>query len=81
MFENYVGAKTQKRRKWVSALIGASVLIHVAVVLALLIHGYWVVEKLALPKGEVTIAVAPPPPPPPPPAKKATPKKVETKKV
>ena len=69
MFENYVGAKTQKRRTGATILVSVSVTLHVIAVAALLIRGFWVIDKLAPPKGDIAIAVAPPPPPPPPPPK------------
>jgi protein TonB len=77
MFDNFVVAKTQKRRRWKSLLISISVVVHAVALVALLIRGFWVIEKLPLPKREVTVAVAPPPPPPPPPP--APSKKVEIK--
>jgi protein TonB len=77
MFENFVVAKTQKRRRWKSLLISVSISVHAVALVALLIRGFWVIEKLPLPKREVTVAVAPPPPPPPPPP--APSKKVEIK--
>jgi protein TonB len=77
MFDNFVVAKTQKRRRWKSLLISISVFVHAVALVVLLIRGFWVIEKLPLPKREVTLAVsAPPPPPPPPPAPS---KKVEVK--
>jgi protein TonB len=69
MFENYERAKTAKRRKWVSALFSISLAGHGVLVLALVIHGFWVIEKLSPPKRELALAIAPPPPPPPPPPK------------
>lgn len=70
MFDNFVVAKTPQRRRWKSLLISFSIILHAAGLVALLIYGFWVIEKLPLPKREVTIAVAPPPPPPPPPPAK-----------
>ncbi|ACY18504.1 energy transducer TonB [Haliangium ochraceum] len=78
MFDNFVVAKTPQRRRWKSLLISFSIILHAAGLVALLIYGFWVIEKLPLPKREVTIAVAPPPPPPPPPPAPSK-KKVETK--
>jgi protein TonB len=77
MFDNFVVAKTTKRRRWKSLLISISVAVHAVALVALMIRGFWVIEKLPLPKREVTVAVAPPPPPPPPPP--APSKKVEIK--
>jgi protein TonB len=80
MFENYVAAKTAKNAKWKAYFGTASIVIHVVVILALVIHGYWVIEKLPLPGIEATFASAPPPPPPPPPGGSKK-KKTEKKKV
>ncbi len=84
MFDNFVVAKTEKRRTWKTVLISVSVAIHVIAIVALLIRGYWVVGKLGLPSRELTVAIAPPPPPPPPPpapSKKRVEPKKDTKKV
>ena len=84
MFDNYVVAKKSKRRTWKTVLISVSVVLHVVAVLALLmIRGFWVIEKLAQPKGDVAIATAatPPPPPPPPKASKKKKKPKTDKKV
>ena len=79
MFENYVEAKTDKRRGWATTFIGASIVLHVIAVVALVVRGYWVIEKLPVPRTEITFASsAPPPPPPPPPGGQK--KKTETKK-
>jgi protein TonB len=80
MFENYVGAKTRKRRKWVTVLIILSVTLHVIGAVALIVKGFWTIAKLTPPKQELALAVAPPPPPPPPPPK-ASKKKKSDKKV
>ncbi|GAB4567050.1 MAG: hypothetical protein Tsb0020_19300 [Haliangiales bacterium] len=79
MFDNFVVAKVQKGRKWKTVLISVSVLVHAVAVVALLIQGFWAIERLPLPKREVTVAVAPPPPPPPPPPAPSKKKKVEPK--
>ncbi|WP_428269646.1 energy transducer TonB [Haliangium sp.] len=79
MFDNFVIAKTQKRRKFKAILLSISIVVHAVAVVALLIHGFWVIQKLPLPKSEITVAVAPPPPPPPPPPAPSKRKKVEPK--
>ena len=83
MFETYVEAKTTKRKAWATTFITASIVLHVVAVLALVIRGYWVIEKLPVPHTEVVVGIgAPPPPPPPPPGgskKKKTEKKKKTK--
>ena len=85
MFDNYVGAKTQKLAKWKGIFLTASVAIHVVLVLALLIRSFWVIEKLEPPNRELALAAAPPPPPPPPPppagAKKPTENKTKKRVV
>jgi protein TonB len=75
MFENYVTAKTTKRRKWVTILLSVSFAAHAIAVVALIIHGFWVIDKLTPPKRELALAIAPPPPPPPPPPKASKKKK------
>ncbi|HUH04382.1 MAG TPA: TonB family protein [Kofleriaceae bacterium] len=71
MFENYTASKTKKLPKWVVLLIMGSIAAHVLVILAMVLHGWWKIEKLALPKGGVVLAISAPPPPPPP-AKKGS---------
>ncbi|HLU64838.1 MAG TPA: energy transducer TonB [Kofleriaceae bacterium] len=78
MFDNYVGAKLAKRSKWVSILIGLSIILHAGAGGALVIRSFWVIEKLDPPDTELALA-APPPPPPPPPAGSSKPK-TEVKK-
>jgi protein TonB len=84
MFEHYTEAKTAKLPKWVRLILIASVVLHGLALLAFIIHGWWSIEKLALPKEGVAIAVSAPPPAPPP-AKKGSrnpkKKKTNTKKV
>jgi protein TonB len=67
MFENYVGAKTRKRPKWVGILITASVVLHSGAAAALIVRQFWMIDKLPTPKdgSEISLGGAPPPPPPP----------------
>jgi protein TonB len=83
MFDNYVGYKNRKARKWVGVTIVSSIVLHVVVLIAFIVHSFWVIDKLAVPERAVELAAAPPPPPPPPPAASAKPKpkKVKTVKV
>jgi periplasmic protein TonB len=81
MFENYVGAKTRKRRTWVTVLITVSVVMHAAGVSAMIIKGFWTIDKLSPPKRELALAVAPPPPPPPPPPPSSQRKEIPKDKV
>src|SRR5690349_7094238 len=80
MFDNYVGAKTQKRATWATALIAVSVIAHGLLGGIMVIRSFWVIEKLSTPETDVSLSSAPPPPPPPPGgSKKKTEKKVVKK--
>lgn len=68
MFQNYVSAKSEKRRGWMFIFVVISVAAHVVGISALLIHSFWVLTPLDPPDAEVALAAPPPPPPPPPPA-------------
>ena len=66
MFDRYVVDRTRvnwKRR----ALVIASVVVHVAAGLAILVWSFFHVEEIVPPSMAVTVFSAPPPPPPPPP--------------
>ncbi len=82
MFDNYVGAKTQKRAKWKSIFLAASIIIHAVAVIALIVRSFWVIDKLEPPTTELALSVAapPPPPPPPPPASSTTKTQSDTPK-
>lgn len=80
MFENYMGAKQNKRRKWVGITVTISVVLHVIVVGALIVRSFWVIEKLAPPDREVSMGAPAPPPPPPPPPPAGASKPVDTTK-
>jgi len=68
MFDNYVTAKTSKARKWAAIVISVSVFAHAVVLIALIIRGYWQVQRHDPPKESAlkisVMAKAPPPPPP-----------------
>ena len=68
MFQNYVEAKTEKRRGWMSIFIAISVAIHVVGIAAMLVRAFWVITPLDPPDTQIALAAPPPPPPPPPPA-------------
>lgn len=68
MFDSYVIAKNTKQRRWVSVLILGSVAAHSVFLVALLVRGFWVIEKLTGPQRQVAMVTSLPPPPPPPPA-------------
>jgi protein TonB len=68
MFENFVGAKIDKRRQRTRIIAAISIAVHAGVLLGLLVHGFWQIERLGLPKREISVAIAPALPPPPPPA-------------
>jgi protein TonB len=65
MFENFTAAKRKKLPRWLLALLLFSIGVHALVIGAMVLHGWWKVDKLGLPKEGVTIAVVSPPPPPP----------------
>jgi TonB family protein len=65
MFDNFTAAKRKKLPRWLAALLLSSIAIHAAVIAAMVLYGWWQVDKLTLPRGGVTLAVATPPPPPP----------------
>jgi protein TonB len=73
MFDNYVGARLARRSVWVTVVIIVSISLHAAVGAALIVRGFWVIEKLEPPDTELALG-APPPPPPPPPAGSSKPK-------
>ncbi len=83
MFENYVVAKTSKAKKWAMITIGVSLVAHFIVVMALVIRGYWQVERHDPPKeSALKISVLAKAPPPPPPKKGVRKKKrTQTKKI
>jgi periplasmic protein TonB len=78
MFQNYVDAKAEKRRGWMSIFIAISVAIHVVGIAALLIRSFWVITPLEPPDTQIALAAPPPPPPPPPPASE-TPERIPDK--
>jgi protein TonB len=85
MFENFENAKHAKMPVWAMPLIIASVAIHVVVFTGMWVKAMWTIEKLEVPKGDISIGVAPPPPPPPPPPpggkKPETPKEIKPRKI
>jgi protein TonB len=71
--------RPRKFRRW---MLGLSLGIHGAALLAGAIHSIWQVDELPMPQVQVSLVadVPPPPPPPPPPARKAS-TKPKTKPV
>jgi hypothetical protein len=83
MFDSYVLARQRQLPKWVVPVFVTAIILHALVLSGAVVHGYWAIEKLPLPKGGIELVVAPPPPPPPP-AKKGNPAnkpKTDVKKV
>lgn len=80
MFESFVGAKVSKRGKRRNVIVAASAGVHAVAVLGLLVHGFWEIERLGMPKRDITLVAAaalpPPPPAPAPSAKKPPDRKV-----
>ncbi|WP_428267738.1 TonB family protein [Haliangium sp.] len=68
MFERYVGSKSASRGRHRSLLMGASITVHAAVAVGMLVHGFWQIERLAMPSHELRVAVQPALAPPPPPS-------------
>jgi protein TonB len=66
MFEKFVGSNVETRRQRPRMIAAISVAVHAGFLLGLLVHGFWQVERLGMPKREISLAVAPPLPPPPP---------------
>jgi TonB family protein len=65
MFEKFVGSNVETRRQRPRMIAAISVAVHAGFLLGLLVHGFWQVERLGMPKREISVAVAPPLPPPP----------------
>jgi TonB family protein len=68
MFDNFVGTKVEKRRQRTRTIAFISVAVHAAALLGLLVRGFWQIERLGMPKREITLAVAAPLEVPAPPA-------------
>lgn len=66
MFDNYVGAQTRKRPKWVIFVLAFALVAHAGVGGALIVKQFWTITKLAPPESGVELSLGPPPPPPPP---------------
>jgi len=83
MFDNYVGAKTQKTGAWTAELVLAALVLHVFAGAALLVKSWWTIDEIERPSvASAGISSAPPPPPPPPGGStKKVEKKVKIKKV
>ncbi|HWN68553.1 MAG TPA: hypothetical protein VNM90_13025, partial [Haliangium sp.] len=65
MFEKFVGSNVETRRQRPRTIAAISVAVHAGFLLGLLVHGFWQVERLGMPKRELTLAVATALPPPP----------------
>jgi protein TonB len=71
-FEAILNDERARPRGFWRGMLVTSVALHVAALVAGVVHSIWQVEEMPMPSLEVTLtaAVAPPPPPPPPPARK-----------
>jgi periplasmic protein TonB len=65
MFEKFVGSNVETRRQRPKMIAAISVAVHAGFLLGLLVHGFWQVDRLGMPKREISVAVAPALPPPP----------------
>lgn len=84
MFETFVGAKVGKRGKRRNVIVAVSAAVHAVAVLGLLAHGFWQIERLGMPKRDITLVAAaalPPPPPAPAPSTKKPPPDREVVRV
>jgi protein TonB len=64
MFGNFAAAKKRKLPKWAVPLLGAMLMFHVVLFLAMWVKTIWDIEQLDRPKNSFDLAIAPPPPPP-----------------
>src|SRR5512138_4667 len=89
MFHNFDAAKHRKAPPWAGPVLGAVLILHVVLFLAMWVKSIWDFDSLEHPKNAADIAMAPPPPPPPPPPKggakphdvQLQPKKVKVKDI
>jgi periplasmic protein TonB len=82
-FEAILSEQRAKPKGWRRVTLVVSVALHVAALVAGLVHSLWQVDEMPMPSLQVMLADAPPPPPPPPPpaAKKAHDSKPKTRPV
>jgi hypothetical protein len=66
MFERFVNSRKPARGRGRFAVVSAT--IHAAAITALVVHGFWNIDKLPGPVTDLVVASAMAPPPPPPPA-------------
>jgi TonB family protein len=60
--------------KWVAPTLAMAILLHACALSAAIVHGYWDVDRLPVPKGRVDLVIPAPNPPPPAGAKPRAPK-------
>jgi len=65
MFDAYVLARKKSMPRWVPPTVAAAILVHAAALSGVIVHGYWAIEALPMPKSSVEMVVPPPAPPPP----------------
>lgn len=81
-FEGILSQPDSKPRTWRRWMLGVSLGLHGAALVAGAVHSIWQVDELPMPQVQVTlVAAAPPPPPPPPPPARKTVTKTKTKSV
>jgi protein TonB len=80
VFDNYVGARLARRRKWMAVIFIFAIIIHAIAITGVVIRSLWSIKKLEPPDMELALS-SPPPPPPPPPAGAKKPKNPDAKKI
>jgi protein TonB len=65
MFEKFVASNVESPRQRPRTIAAISVAVHAGFLLGLLVHGFWQVERLGMPRRDIQLAVATALPPPP----------------
>lgn len=66
MFEHFEDSRRGRRSRWMWAVLAAAVGVHGLLLLGVVVHGWWDIDKVSLPHEGVALAVMAPPPASPP---------------